>query len=427
MSVAFERMPDWSKWEGECADGEFLLERYLGDSNGSAVFFTRFGSERAAIKLVRASHAQAEDLVECWNRAAILSHPHLLRIFKTGTCLVKDLSLAYVVVEYADENLATVLAERTLDLDETLEMIQPVADVLAYLHARGLAHGNLKPSNIFAVEDAVKVACDTVSAGDPAVDMLALSKTMIQALTHWDGEIGPDRASVETLSQPFQEIVRNCFFAEPQSRWSSAEVAGLLRSGGRAVPINSVRGVQVSTNAARKGWFGFFAVLALILFSLTVGALVMRRKVVPATPRPTSQALAATAHSAAPDSVSAESSGLNAADSIPPVRETGPDRDIWSQQGIVHHVLPDIPLKARKTVRGKATVSVRVGVDSSGNVTDATLERGGSRYFGKLALTAAKQWQFASLSGAGRREWVLRFEITKTAVNVVPEARTVAK
>ena len=83
-------------------------------------------------------------------------------------------------------------------------------------------------------------------------------------------------------------------------------------------------------------------------------------------------------------------------------------------------MLPDIPAQARNTVRGVATVAVRVAVDPSGDVTEATLEGGGSRYFGKLAQEAARQWQFAPAAGAGPRSWVLRFEITPTATEVTP-------
>jgi TonB family protein len=83
-------------------------------------------------------------------------------------------------------------------------------------------------------------------------------------------------------------------------------------------------------------------------------------------------------------------------------------------------VLPDIPAKARDTVRGLATVVVRVAVDPSGNVTEARLEGGGSPYFGRLALEAARQWQFAPVEGAGLRNWILRFEITRTATQVIP-------
>src|SRR5579862_5191179 len=137
MSAAAESMLDWRNWEGARAGGEFLLERFVGGSNRSAVFLTGFGSERAAIKLVLASDAQAEDLVERWNRVASLRHPHLLRIHKAGLWVVQGLKVAYLVMEYADEDLATILAERVLTSDETLEMIQPVADALAYLHAAG--------------------------------------------------------------------------------------------------------------------------------------------------------------------------------------------------------------------------------------------------------------------------------------------------
>jgi TonB family protein len=81
-------------------------------------------------------------------------------------------------------------------------------------------------------------------------------------------------------------------------------------------------------------------------------------------------------------------------------------------------VLPDIPAKARDTVQGTAMVAVRVAVDPSGRVTEATLEPGGSPYFGKLAREAARQWQFAPAEGAGPRNWILRFEIMRTETQV---------
>lgn len=83
-------------------------------------------------------------------------------------------------------------------------------------------------------------------------------------------------------------------------------------------------------------------------------------------------------------------------------------------------MLPDIPAKARDTVHGKATVVVKVIVDPSGNVSQATLEPGGSPYFGKLALEAARQWQFVAVEGAGARNWTLRFQIMRTATQVIP-------
>jgi TonB family protein len=91
-----------------------------------------------------------------------------------------------------------------------------------------------------------------------------------------------------------------------------------------------------------------------------------------------------------------------------------------AQDGITRRVLPDIPAQARNTIHGIATVVVRVAVGPSGNVTEATLEAGGSRYFGRLAQEAARQWQFAPVEGAGQHNWILRFEITPTATEVIP-------
>ena len=156
-------MPDWKPCEGELADGKFPLERYLGASEGSAVFLTRWASKRVAIKLVLAGRKQGGRLVEIWDRIGMLRHPHLVRILATGTGALAGMPVAYLVMEYAEENLAEVLRERPLTPDETREMLQPVADALAYLHGQGLVHGNLKPSNILAVEDTVKISSETVS------------------------------------------------------------------------------------------------------------------------------------------------------------------------------------------------------------------------------------------------------------------------
>ncbi len=393
MSVAPKRTPDWREWEFELADGQFLLEQFLGSGpEGSGTFLTHFNREKAAIRLVRASPAQASDLIERWNRAASLSHPHLIRILKSGTCVIADTSFAYLVTEYADEVLAAVLQDRTLTSQEALEVVCPIADVLEYLHSQNLVHGDVSPENVFAVGDTVKICCDAASIGDPANDVLGLARTMAQALTHRDAI---DGSSVEALPQPFQEIARNTLLADPQSRWSSGDIATWLRSGERPSAIHS-------TGTGRKRWSGFFAVVALVIVALVAGAFFVRRNGVPATPQPPR----------------AEQAAAKPAEKIPAASNR-------PSEPIVHRVLPEIPEKAQKTIRGRATVVIRVAVDPSGNVTNARLERGGSRYFGKLAMAAARQWRFAPIENSNRREWVLKFEITKTAINVIPTERRI--
>src|SRR5260370_6838854 len=69
-------------------------------------------------------------------------------------------AVLYVVMEYADENLSLVLSSRPLTAAETREMLPPGLDALRYLHGKGFVHGHLKPANIMATGDQLKVSTD---------------------------------------------------------------------------------------------------------------------------------------------------------------------------------------------------------------------------------------------------------------------------
>jgi TonB family protein len=75
--------------------------------------------------------------------------------------------------------------------------------------------------------------------------------------------------------------------------------------------------------------------------------------------------------------------------------------------------------RARNSIHGKVATSVRVEVDPSGDVVNATLESAGpSRYFSGLALNSARRWKFIPADGS--RVWILKFEFTRTGTKVVP-------
>ena len=416
-------MPEWKQCEGELAGGEFPLESYLGGSEGSAVFLTRCASNRAAIKLVLAGQTEIGELVERWNRAATLYHPHLVRIFAAGTWSLAGLPLAYLVMEYAEENLAEVLRERPLTTDETREMLEPVADALAYLHGKGLVHGNLKPSNILAIEDTLKISSEAVSAGDPGGDIRALGVIPIQALTQQAAMVtqSGQHSAVDALPVPFRELAQNCIHDDLRLRWSAGQVGAWLRSPVRpnstlAVPAALVMKPEAAGPRRRN----YVAVTVIVLGVAIVGGLVMHKATAP-MPSATKPVLSAPASAPPGLAPPGQMATPKAAPPVPADRGTEPPRGIRdAPDGIMRRVLPDIPARARNTVLGKATVLVRVAVDPSGKVTQATVERGGSPYFGKLALEAARRWQFATVEGAGPRHWILRFEIMRTATQVIP-------
>lgn len=79
---------------------------------------------------------------------------------------------------------------------------------------------------------------------------------------------------------------------------------------------------------------------------------------------------------------------------------------------VLQPIRPDVPSKARATIRGKVPISVRIEADANGSVTEARVESGGSsKYFADLALKAARSWKFAP-GGAGS-VWLVRFEFTR--------------
>jgi TonB family protein len=85
-------------------------------------------------------------------------------------------------------------------------------------------------------------------------------------------------------------------------------------------------------------------------------------------------------------------------------------------------VLPQVSAGALGTVHGTIKVRVRVTVDSTGSVTKARIESGGSsKYFSRIALQAAHDWKFApsEVGDHGVREWNLQFDFSRKKADAV--------
>jgi TonB family protein len=248
----------WSEWEGHVVNGEFQLKKYLGGSNQSAVFLTEARErepKQAAIKLVAADPATAELQLARWELAQKLSHPHLIRLLRTGRCRLGTRELIFALMDYAEENLAQILPERPLTPQEAREMLEPALDALAYLHGQGFVHGHFKPANILATNDQLKLASDGICRADetvshprtqsiydpleissgvrsPAGDIWSLGMTLAEVLTQrlpsWSDKDQAGPIVPENLPAPFLEIVRGCLRRDPQGRLTTTEIAARL-------------------------------------------------------------------------------------------------------------------------------------------------------------------------------------------------------
>jgi TonB family protein len=443
---------DLRQWEGQTVNG-FLLRQYLGGSERSAVFLTeRRGRElqKAAIKLIPADPANIEIQLSRWELAATLSHPHLLRLFETGRCQLDNVSMLYVIMEYADENLAQILPQRPLTPAEAREMLEPALDALAYVHGKSFVHSRLKPSNILAVRDQLKLSSDSLlRIGDPAgtgarlsvydapeiasgkispaSDAWSLGMTLMEALTQrLPSRDGMAEPVPETVPSPFMGIAHCCLRRDPERRCTVAEVAERLRSTSSSSPQPST--IRIPAESAKWRYIFFVAVVALIGAALLVGPRLVG-------PRPENQpesAVQDTSPKSQPtpgtESAGQKPAGQTSHRAVAPAPASGASAPAASGVGngiVLQQILPSVSKSARNTIHGTIKVRVKVAVDPSGNVERATFVTSGpSKYFARQAMEAAQQWKFVPAQGNSQdpRTWILRFGFRKSGTDAAVES-----
>jgi TonB family protein len=417
-------------WEGQVVNGKFPLLQWLGGSEQSAVFRTQLPGQppqAAAIKLISADTGSAEPQVSRWQFAATLAHAHLLRVFQAGQCQINNTPLLYMVMEYAEEDLSQVLPSRPLSPEEAGEMLPPLLDAISFLHGKGLVHGRIKPSNIMAVADQLRLSSDSIhalgeSAGPSrpptafdapevargetsrAADVWSLGVTLVRCLSQ-----GPqvrenynpiEQGIAQTIPEPFRYIARECLRPDPKARCTLADIRNWLPP---TVAPSTIQETKVGARPSLR----VMAPIAAIIVLLAILAVRWATHGKPAAETGRQQTATVPPQSSAPASES----------SIVPTKHA-------TVGAIAERVIPDVPLSARNTIQGKIRVSVRVAVNPAGEVTAASLiSPGPSKYFANKALEASRRWKFKPAEVGGQpasNEWVLHFQFGRTATEVVP-------
>ncbi len=247
----------WKECEGQVIDNRFRLRHFLGGTDDSAVFFTHLAdpqTQKAAIKFIPAGPT-ADLQLSLWRRSMQLVHPHLLRIHGIGRCRLENRDRLYVVMEYAEEDLSQIIPQRALRDNEARDMLEPVLDALVYLHSNGLVHSRIKPSNILATADQLKLSSDalfpigesrkisgkfdphdapetTASPLAASADVWSLGMTLVETLTQQTPALPSgsqtDPSVPDTLPQPFLDIARHALRRDPRRRWTIPEIAARL-------------------------------------------------------------------------------------------------------------------------------------------------------------------------------------------------------
>jgi TonB family protein len=458
---------DWKQWEGQIVNGTFPLRQYLGGSDRSAVFLTeRRGREpqKAAIKLIAADPATTGVQLSRWEVVAKLSHPHLLRLFETGSCQLDKVVMLYVVMEYAEDNLAQILPHRALDPDEIRDLLEPALDALTFIHGKSLIHGRLKPSNVMASQDQLKLSSDSLfRSGDPAgrlgqpslydapevasgnilpaSDAWSLGMTLMEALTQRLPAVeGMTEPLPETVPAPFMGIAHCCLRRDPQCRCNISDIATRLHSGTPAVQQPSK--VRIPAASAKWRYLLPGAIVALALAALLI--VPRSRNATPEVPAPSSVSSAPAAvpsqsapavQQASPETTAVKPSALKqreenkiakaAAPAAPaPPVSTPPSSGASDHGNVLQQVEPVVSRSAQNTISGTIKVRVKVLVDAGGNVESASFAtEGPSKYFARQAMQAAQQWKFAPAQNgqAAQSAWILHFGFKRSGTEMDSE------
>jgi len=423
-----------TSWIGQSVDGRFPLQKYLCGSDTTAVFLTNIADTpeaKAVIKLVLANSCDPDAQLALWRSAAKLSHPNLIRILDGGRCWLAGDDLVFVVMEYAEENLGEVLPRRALTPAEGEVMLRPVIDALKYLHRQGLVHGHLRPSNVMAVDEQLKISADGIRPAGTiqgpvevdiydapeirtgkisvAADVWSLGAVLAEALTR---KSAAQNGASRSLPKPFAAIVQHCLRDDPTARWTLPDVEAALQgkdedTDTRIAPTTSSTEIQPQVKRFLP------LVLGAVLLLILVGIYGLVRAGSSGSPKtanvqPSSSAPATPSPSPVP-AVPAKMASVHTSsgDGTP--------------GAVLHEVSPNASQNALRTIHGRLKVRVKAEVDSAGNVSSAKfITEGPSKYFARLSLQAAQQWKFTPAKENGQpapSQWTILFEYSRSGIS----------
>ena len=220
----------WNDYEGKTLAGIFPVETLLSTGGRNAFFATHGRDGRPAVLRLTEALNDQEEMRARYTVIQGIRQPNLVSIEDFGDVIVEGTPLIYVVMEPTQENLAEIVRERPLTVEETGEIAVSLAAALEALHAHGLVHGHMEPASVLAAGTVVKLRSDCVrpvplgADGESAraKDVFGLADVLTQCFTQSPLQ---DASDALALPEPYASIVRNVV----RGQWGLEQVASELR------------------------------------------------------------------------------------------------------------------------------------------------------------------------------------------------------
>ena len=309
----------------------YRVEQELGGGGMSRVFLAREREldRQVVVKVLppeMAAGVNAERFRREIQLAASLQHPHIVPLLAAGHA---DDVVYYTMPLIEGESLRAKLArEGELPINETVRILRDVADALAYAHAHGVAHRDVKPDNIlisgphavvtdFGVAKALSestgkssltsagVALGTPAymapeqaAADPHTDhrcdiyaVGALGYEMLTGRPPFTGATPQHVLAAQVTEQPepvtkrraavppaLAALVMRCLEKSPADRWQTAaellhHLEAMATPSGGLTPTGAIPAGRPSFGAWRPwGWWPAYVSVAAIGLLVALGA-----------------------------------------------------------------------------------------------------------------------------------------------------------
>ncbi|HQI81013.1 MAG TPA: serine/threonine-protein kinase [Deltaproteobacteria bacterium] len=138
--------------------GRYEIVRELGKGSMGVVYQAHDPQigRTIALKVLRPDRVSSEDFVQRFLKEARaigrMSHQNIVTVYDVG----QDQSTVYIAMEFLEgEALNAYARDRTLTMEQIIDIGIQVADSLDYAHTRGIVHRDIKPQNIMVAPTGV--------------------------------------------------------------------------------------------------------------------------------------------------------------------------------------------------------------------------------------------------------------------------------